>query len=154
MSDDQINLNECLDALAKRTQEAFQAKLRLYGGQERWFEACHARNATDSDYAYARAIVRLMRRGDDPVAETMRRHWHTLSQDPDLHAYWQSVAGAGQDGWREERKRIRAVQTEAYRSDEPIKRYLSLDLPATKSLLATYRQWGRVLLSSGWQKQF
>lgn len=146
MSDGQANLNECLDALSQRAQEAFQARLRLYGGQERWFDACRARNAADSNYAYARAIVRLLRRGDEPMSASTRRHWNTLRQDPTLHAYWQSVADAGRSGWHEERERVRVVQAKAFKSDESTERYLILDLPAVKSLLPTYRNWGLYLL--------
>jgi hypothetical protein len=71
-----------------------------------------------------------------------------LLADRALAAFWLSVVQAGDDGWREERKRIFDRQQEALRSIDPVERLNALELDAIKSLLPVWRAWGQVLIDA------
>ena len=58
------------------------------------------------------------------------------------------MAQAGPDGWREERQRVRTTERQACETADPRARLLMLDVHAVKSLLPTYRAWGRMLLDA------
>lgn len=97
----------------------------------------------------ARSILRFLRLGGDPgplAARAVDRA--RLATDPALNAFWQSVAQCGQEAWTEERLRVRAVEEEALQSADPEGRMMGLDVNAVRSLLPTYRAWGRMLLDA------
>lgn len=149
MNDGQAMLEEMQTALRERQQQEFQALIDLYGGLDGWHDACRARRAADPDYRLARIIVRLLRAGGDRGPLRCRPgDRDRLGDDPELEAFWQSVAHAGPDGWREERQRVMAAERQASASDGPGTRLLMLDIHAVKSLLPIYRAWGRMLLDA------
>lgn len=149
MNDGQAMFEEMQSVLRERQQQGFQALIDLYGGLDGWHDACRARRAADPDYQLARIIVRLLRAGGDPGLLRCRPgDRDRLADDPELEAFWQSVAQAGPDGWREERQRVRATERQASETADPRTRSLMLDVHAVKSLLPTYRAWGRMLLDA------
>jgi len=150
MNDDQEMLHELEQALRERRQQGFQVLIDLHGGLQGWLDACRVRKATDKDYGLARAIVRLLGRGgSERCAGLMAGERRRLNADPDVAAYWQSVEDAGDDGWREERERIRNVERLATKTNSEHGHLLMLDVYAARSLMPTYRAWGRILIEAG-----
>jgi hypothetical protein len=146
-ADDEAVLAEIQDALAERWQESFATMVALHGGIEAWHAACQARRAARPNHALARVICRLLRRGGDDDGQ-WRLPGHDrekLLADADLAAYWQSVASAGDDGWCEERRLLRAFERDAARAIDPQDRLLALDSNAVEALIPTWRAWGRIL---------
>ena len=146
MSDGQASLNEIQQALSERWQEDLACVMALYGGAASWHDECRMRRRADRDYVLARIILRLLRGGSDsrrknrnPVSDM------GLSEDRAVATYWMSVAKAGDDGWQEERARIREVERAASASSDHKKRLLVLDVWAIRSLMPLYRTWGQML---------
>lgn len=98
--------------------------------------------------ALARIVGRLLRYGGQLNEHDRRR----LLADRDLAAYWNSVAEAGEEGWREERTRLAQVQRHAAAAGDPADWLLALDSEAVKALLPTWRAWGRVIGEAGEQE--
>jgi len=103
--------------------------LRDYGSLDAWRAACAERRAADTERPLIHAIDRLLADSHCKPRGTLRPpHREVLLVDKPLAAYWLSVAGAGDEGWDEERTRI-------MRSD-------------IRSLLPVWRRWGQVLLDA------
>jgi hypothetical protein len=103
--------------------------LLQYGNVDAWHAACNVRRAADTERPLVRAITRLL--ADSPskprgALRTPQRE--NLLADKQLAAYWVSVAGAGDEGWYEERARI--AQSDI------------------RTLLPMWRAWGQVLLDA------
>lgn len=149
MDDGKAMLDEMRAALHERQQQGLRKLIGFHGGLERWFAACRARRGADADYQLARIIARLLRTGGDPGPLRLSSgDRDRLAADPALDGFWRSVAEAGPDGWREERQRVRATERQAREVADPQARLLMLDVHAVKSLLPTYRAWGRMLLDA------
>lgn len=149
MPDDhtQVVMDEIQRALIERQQHAATTMMQLYGGQQKYFDACRRARAADGDLQLARIILRLLRAGGDPGPLRCHRiHMGILEAEPAVLAYWRCAAAAGREGWREERQRIKAVQQATVVSADPDERALAIDVNAIKSLMPTYRAWGRLLL--------
>ncbi len=142
-------LDDIKRTLRERQQAAAVANEVFYGGQQAWFDACRTRNALDPDHRIVRVIARLLRAAGDAVPHVLRRQdQELLDADPAVSAFWHSVAQAGPDGWREERQRLKTVQTQACSSAAPQERLMTLDTNAVKSLLGAYRLWGQMLIDT------
>jgi hypothetical protein len=149
MPDDhtQVVMDEIQRALIERQQHAATTMMQLYGGQQKYFDACRRARAADRDLQLARIVLRLLRAGGDPGSLRCHRiHMEILEAEPDVLAYWRSVAAAGQEGWREERQRVKAAEQAAANSNDSHERALVMDVNAIKALMPTYRAWGRLLL--------
>lgn len=149
MNHDQIVHQEIQRSLMERQREGLAAMIALHGGLEDWFAECRARKAADPEHQMAWSVLRFLRlRGDAGPLAGRAVDRARLATDPALHAYWQSVAQGGPEAWTEERLRVKAVEEHALQSGDPKERMLGLDVNAVKSLLPTYRAWGRMLLDA------
>ena len=145
----QAVLSDIHRTLTKRRQQETLAIMAFFGGQQGWFDACRRRNFADQERQLARVLVRLLRAAADAGPLRCRdADMRRLEADPQVLAFWRSVAASGPDGWREERRRVKEVENEAVRSPDPVERLLALDVNAVRSLLPTYRAWGRMLMGA------
>ena len=136
-------------ARLEKAQDDIRAVVKSFGGQQAWFDACHRLRQSDWDYGTASTIVRIIRRNHSHRCTNSPREWAKLASDRPAQAYWLSVASAGEDGWREERRRIREVERAAAQSSDPRQIKLMLDVWAVRSLLPLYRSWGQTLIDAG-----
>ncbi len=124
--------------------------LAEWGSHEVWQAECRRRRGADDDRRMARLIMMLMSNGAGRPQGTLRPPERSrLLLDRPLAAFWFSVVGAGDDGFAEERRRIRDRQRQAMRAVEPDERMAAIEAEAIKSLMATYRAWGRALIDAG-----
>lgn len=140
-ADDRAMKVEIETELARRDQQAFATLVRLHGGMEGWHRACTARHRADPEHQMAKVVWRLLgTHGRLSAADRQR-----LEADVPLAAYWQSVTDAGEAGWREERDRLREVERQAAQKEMP-ERLKMLNVYAVKSMLPTWRAWGRLIM--------
>lgn len=77
----------------------------------------------------------------------------TIEEDPELTAFFRSVAVAGPDAWQEEVARVRRRQTRRRRWRErltgrAVEATSELSVVAIQDLLPIWREWGRALLDA------
>ena len=121
-----------------------------HGSAAAWLDGCRQRCRADGDRRTARLIMMLMSDGAGRPRGTLRPPERArLLADRALAAFWVSVVGAGEDGFAEERRRIRDRQREATRATEPDERLMAIEAEAIKALLLTYRAWGQALIDAG-----
>jgi hypothetical protein len=124
--------------------------LAEWGSHEAWQAECRRRRGADNDRRMARLIMTLMTDGAGRPRGTLRPPERArMLADRALAAFWVSVVGAGDEGFAEERRRIRDRQREATRATEPDERLAAIEGEAIKALLPTHRAWGLALVEAG-----
>jgi hypothetical protein len=106
--------------------------LAEYDSVDAWLDHCRAqRRADNADRALARAIVALMRDAPGRQRGTLfPADRDRILANPEVAAYFASVAASGDEAWNETRR-------------------AAGDVSSVKALLPTWRQWGAVLLEAG-----
>ncbi len=132
----------------QKAQDDIHAVVKSFGGQQAWFDACRRWRQSDWDYGTASTLVRLIRRNHTRRCTNSPREWAKLGSDRPVQAYWLSVADAGDEGWREERRRIREIERAAAEFSDLRRVKLMLDVWAVRSLLPLYRSWGQMLIEA------
>lgn len=125
-----------------------------HGSVEAWLADCRQRRRADGERRMARLIMMLMTDGAGRPQGTLRppERSRMLANRP-LAAFWFSVISAtGDDGFAEERRRIRDRQRQAMRAVEPegrMEAMEAMEAEAIKALMPTYRVWGKALIDAG-----
>lgn len=121
-----------------------------HGSTAAWMDDCRQRRKADGERRMARLIMTLMTDGAGRPRGTLRPPERArMLADRALAAFWVSVVGAGDEGFAEERRRIRDRQREATRATEPDERLAAIEGEAIKALLPTHRAWGLALVEAG-----
>jgi len=124
--------------------------LAEWGSHEVWQAECRRRRGADDDRRMARLIMMLMSNGAGRPRGTLRPPERSrMLGDKLVAAFWVSVVGAGDDGYAEERRRIRDRQRQAMQAVEPDERMAAIEAEAIKALTPTYRAWGQALIDAG-----
>jgi len=121
--------------------------IEQHGRVEAWLADCRRRRDADSDRRQARVLLMLMADAPGRPRGTLRPPERArLLADRALAAYWSSVASAGDEGYDEERRRLRAEVGRASTVTED--RGAAIDGNAVARLMPLWRAWGQVLLDN------
>jgi hypothetical protein len=109
-----------------------------------WHRACQRRRNADPDNRLALVVKNLIFNGRPNRFDAPR-----LAADPQLAAYFDSVAEAGPMAFMEERRRIiRLLENAVRHADIQGNRYPVFDADAVKELLPVWRAWGQILIDA------